>query len=189
MAGLTAAHRLGAEGHEAVVYERWPGLGGMAATIDTGEGVLLERYYHHLFTSDRHIARLCEEIGLEDELAVWPSSVAMFSHGELHPFTSPLDLLRFKPMSLPARIRMGLAVVLLQRRANDVRPLEGLTIQEWVEGHMGPQAWREVWGPLMRGKFGDKADQISMSWLWAKLRARRQTSGKEAREELLVYPR
>ena len=189
MAGLTAAHRLGAEGHEAVVYERWPGLGGMAATIDTGDGVLLERYYHHLFTSDRDIARLCEEIGLEDELAVWPSSVAMFSHGELHPFTSPLDLLRFKPMSLPARIRMGLAVVLLQRRANDVRPLEGLTIKEWVEGHMGPQAWREVWGPLMRGKFGDKADQISMSWLWAKLRARRQTSGKEAREELLVYPR
>jgi protoporphyrinogen oxidase len=189
MAGLAAAYRLGVEGHEAVVYERWPGLGGQAATIDTGDGVLLERYYHHLFTSDRDIADLCEEIGLEDELAVWPSSVAMFSQGQLHPFTSPLDLLRFKPMSLPARIRMGLAVVLLQRRYNDVRPLEGLTIKEWVERHMGRQAWREIWGPLLRGKFGDKADQISMSWLWAKLRNRRQTSGKEAKQELLVYPR
>ena len=38
------------------VYERWPGLGGQAATIDTGGGVRLERYYHHLFTTDRHIA-------------------------------------------------------------------------------------------------------------------------------------
>jgi protoporphyrinogen oxidase len=189
MAGLAAAYRLGAEGHDAVVYERWPGLGGQAATIDTGDGILIERYYHHLFTSDRDIADLCDEIGLEDELATWPSTVAMFSHGRLHPFTTPLDLLRFKPMSLTARIRMGIAVVLLQKRLNDVKPLESMTIREWVERNMGRQAWQEVWGPLLRGKFGDKADQISMSWLWAKLRNRRQTSGKEAKQELLVYPR
>jgi hypothetical protein len=30
-----------------------PGLGGQAATLDDGGGHLLERYYHHLFTSDR----------------------------------------------------------------------------------------------------------------------------------------
>ena len=189
MAGLAAGYRLGRSGHEAVVYERWPGLGGQAATIDTGDGVLVERYYHHLFTSDRHIHELCEEIGLEDELAVWDSSVAMFSEGELHPFTTPLDLLRYKPMSLPARIRMGAAVVLLQKRAHDVRPFEPLTIKEWVERRMGRQAWTKVWGPMLRGKFGDKADQISMSWLWAKLRNRRQTSGEEAKGEKLVYPR
>ena len=189
VAGLTAAYRLGSSGHEAVVYERWPGLGGQAATIDTGDGVLVERYYHHLFTSDHHIHELCEEIGLEDELAVWDSSVAMFSEGELHPFTTPLDLLRYKPMSLPARIRMGAAVVLLQKRAHDVRPLESLTIKEWVERRMGRQAWSKVWGPMLRGKFGEKADQISMSWLWAKLRNRRQTSGEEAKGEKLVYPR
>ncbi len=56
--GLVAAYRLGREGHECDVYERWPGLGGQVATLDVGEGHLLERYYHHLFTSDRHIAAL-----------------------------------------------------------------------------------------------------------------------------------
>jgi protoporphyrinogen oxidase len=115
--------------------------------------------------------------------------MGMFAEGELYPFTSPLDLLRYKPMSLAARIRMGLAVVLLQRRHDDVRPFEGMTIKEWVERNMGRQAYAKVWGPLLRGKFGDKADQISMSWLWAKLRNRRQTSGEEAKRELLVYPR
>ena len=64
VAGLTAAHRLTKVGHEVDVYERWPGLGGQAATIDTGDGVLVERYYHHLFTSDRDMADLCSEIGL-----------------------------------------------------------------------------------------------------------------------------
>ena len=55
VAGLVAAHRLTARGHAVDVYERWPGLGGQAATLDVGGGALLERYYHHLFTSDRHI--------------------------------------------------------------------------------------------------------------------------------------
>src|SRR4029079_15343597 len=40
------------------VYERWPGLGGQVATLDVGAGEPPERYYHHLFTSDRHIAAL-----------------------------------------------------------------------------------------------------------------------------------
>ncbi|MBA2763625.1 MAG: FAD-dependent oxidoreductase [Thermoleophilaceae bacterium] len=189
MAGLTAAHRLAVEGHEVDVYERWPGLGGEAATLDTGDGVLLERYYHHLFTSDHHIAGLCDEIGLPDVLERWPSSVAMFAEGELHPFTSPLDLLRYKPLSLWSRIRLGMAVVLLQKRGRAVEPYEPITIRAWVERNMGREVYAKLWGPLLRGKFGDRADQISMSWLWAKLHNRRQTTGEEARQELLVYPK
>ena len=57
VAGLVAAYRLAQRGVRCDVYERWPGLGGQAATLDVG-GHLLERYYHHLFTSDRHIAEL-----------------------------------------------------------------------------------------------------------------------------------
>jgi protoporphyrinogen oxidase len=70
-----------------------------------------------------------------------------------------------------------------------VAPMEPLTIRQWVERNMGRQGWSKVWGPLLRGKFGDRADQISMSWLWAKLRNRRQVTGEEAKQELLVYPR
>jgi protoporphyrinogen oxidase len=60
VAGLVCAHRLSQAGHACDVYERWPGLGGQAATLDVGGGDLLERYYHHLFTSDRHIVALYE---------------------------------------------------------------------------------------------------------------------------------
>lgn len=186
--GLAAGYRLTRAGHSCDLYERWPGLGGEAATVDVGDGVLLERYYHHLFTSDRHMAELCEEIGLSDELERLPSTVAMFSEGRLHPFTTPLDLLRYKPMSPLARLRMGLGVLSLRRQAS-VEPFESQTIREWVEGNMGRQAYSRIWGPLLRGKFADRADEISMSWLWAKLHSRRETSGEGARKELLVYPR
>jgi protoporphyrinogen oxidase len=53
----------------------------------------------------------------------------------------------------------------------------------------GPEAWDEVWGPLLRGKFGDRAGEISMAWLWKKLTLRRQASGREVRGEMLGYPR
>ena len=188
VAGLVAAYRLTQRGHVAVVYERWPGLGGQAATLDVGDGHLIERYYHHLFTSDRHIAELYDELGMGDELEWRPSSVGMFTGGEAYPFTSPADLLRFSPMSLPARVRMGLAVLWLQRRHPTAEPFHDVTARSWVERAMGRQAWEKVWGPLLHGKYGARGDEIAMAWLWGKLTTRRQIKGAEARKELLGYP-
>jgi protoporphyrinogen oxidase len=187
VAGLTAGYRLAQQGRSVDVYERWPGLGGQAATLDVGDGVLLERYYHHLFTSDEHIAALYAELGLEIDFL--PSQVGFFAAGANHPFTTPGDLLRFKPLTPAARVRMGLAVLFLQRRYKEVGPLEGRTAREWVVRAMGPEAWDRLWGPLMRGKFSDRADEISMAWLWARLKVRRQVKGSEARGEVLGYPR
>ena len=59
--------------------------------------------------------------------------MAFFLEGRSWPFTSPLHLLRFGPLSPPARIRMGLAVLKLPRTPattrnwNTVRKLEALT--------------------------------------------------------------
>ena len=189
VAGLTAAHELAKRGFEPHVYERWPGLGGQAATMDVGGGVLLERYYHHLFTSDRHIAELYAELGMSDGIEWLPSSVAFFADGASRAFTTPLDLLRFQPLSLRSRVRMGLAVLALQRRHRRVEPFESQTAHQWIVGSMGVEAWDKVWGPLLGGKFGDRAEEISMAWLWSKLTLRRQIKGQQARGEVLGYPR
>jgi protoporphyrinogen oxidase len=182
--GLVAAYRIAAADHDVDVYERWPGLGGQAATLDVGGGHLLERYYHHLFTSDRHIAALYEELGMPDAIEWRPSSVAMFTHGRQWPFTTPVDLLRFGPLSPVDRLRMGVAVLALQRRG-DRAAFEHVTARAWIERWMGHGPWREVWGPMLRGKFGARADEIAMVWLWSKLRLRR---GEDARAEKLGYP-
>jgi protoporphyrinogen oxidase len=186
--GLVAAYRLGAE-HRCDVYERWPGLGGQVATFDLGDGHRLERYYHHLFTSDRQIAALYEELGMENAIEWLPSSVAMYVGGHSYPFTSPLDLLRFSPLSLRSRLRMGLAVLRLQRGRAEQAEFERETANDWIVRTMGEEAWQKVWGPLLRGKFGDRAEEISMAWLWKKLTLRRQIKGREARGERLGYPR
>ncbi len=189
VAGLVAAYRLTAEGHVCDVYERWPGLGGQAATLDVGGGALLERYYHHLFTSDRHIVSLYEELGMGDELEWRVSTMAFFVDGRQWAFNGALDLLRFRPLPLLSRVRMGLAVLLLQKRAHEAGPFESITARDWIESRMGRAPWRKIWGPLLRGKFGERAEDISMAWLWSKLTLRRQLEGDEARQEQLGYPK
>jgi protoporphyrinogen oxidase len=187
--GLVAGYRLTSAGHECDLYERWPGLGGQVATMEVGDGDRLERYYHHLFTSDQEIVALYEELGMADPIEWRPSSVGMFTEGRIHPFTTPLDLLRFRPLSVRSRLRMGLAVVMLQRRHRAVEPFEDETARSWIERRMGGEAWEAIWGPMLRGKFGDRADDISMAWLWSKLTLRRQIKGESARREVLGYPR
>lgn len=186
VAGLTAGLRLTQAGHTVDVYERWPGLGGQAATIDVGGGHLLERYYHHLFSTDRHIAALYDELGMPDELEWLSSSVAYFADGKQWPFVTPMDLLRFKPLPPLARIRLGVAVLAIQRGPGAPGPFERVTARRWIERYMGKDAYRALWGPLLRGKFGERADDIAMVWLQNKLRLRR---GDDAAEEKLGYPK
>lgn len=186
LAGLVSAYRLTQAGHEVDVYERWPGLGGQAATLDVGQGHLLERYYHHLFSTDRQIAALYEELGMPDELEWISSSVAYFTDGRQWPFVTPMDLLRFRPLPVAARIRLGAVVLALQRGPGAPGPFERVTARAFIERWMGRDAWRALWGPLMRGKFGERADDVTMVYLQNKLRLRR---GEDAGEEQLGYPR
>ena len=184
--GLVAARDLVRSGWRVDVLERWPGLGGQAATFDSGGGTLLERYYHHWFTSDADMIGLCRELGVAIE---WhPSSVAFFAQGASHPFVSPVDLLRFRPLPPLSRLRMGLAVLNLKLRHKKVEPFEDQTAHSWIVSAMGQPAWDHVWGPLMRGKFGSRAEDISMAWLWARLTVRREVKGSQVSGEVLGYP-
>ena len=54
---------------------------------------------------------------------------------------------------------------------------------------MGRQAWDEVWGPLLRGKFGDARRRHLDGVAVEQATLRRQLRGEEARQERLGYPR
>src|SRR3954453_19024714 len=84
---------------------------------------------------------------------------------------------------------MGAAVLALQRFGREQEPYEHLTAADWIRRRMGRDAWETVWGPLLRGKFGDRAEEIAMVWLWSKLTLRRRLEGEQARGEKLGYPR
>lgn len=182
IAGLSAAYELTRKGDDVILVERQPQLGGQAATFPL-EGTHLERYYHHIFTSDHYMQALIEELGLGSHLEWIESRVGTFYQGQIYDFVTPMDLLRFKPLPFVDRIRLGLATLYLQR-FDDWRKLEHITAHEWIHKYAGKNAYDVVWGPLLRGKFGARADEVSMTWLWGKIRLRVGSRRGVGREKL-----
>ncbi len=82
---------------------------------------------------------------------------------------------------------MGLWSLILQR-TSDWRKYENVTARDWVSRTMGEKAYRVIWEPLLRGKFGDSFDQISMTWLWGKFRLRVGSRKWALAREELGYP-
>ena len=186
-AGLAAAYELVKHGHQAVVYERAPFLGGHASTFDVG-GARLERGYHHWFTSDTHIVDLVHEIGLGHRIRWSDSKVGVLYDGKIYDFVTPLDLLKFTPLSFTDRLRLGLVTLYLQRK-KDWRAFESVTAAEWLRKYAGKRAYEVFWGSMLRGKFGeDHYQQVSMAWLWGKIQTRFASRGKGMAKEKLGYP-
>jgi protoporphyrinogen oxidase len=174
--GLTVALRLAQHGERVTVIEREPLPGGLAAGFELQPGMWLEKFYHHLFRSDRRAVALIEELGLGDRLE-WSTPVTATLHqGTLHQLDSPASLMRFSPLPVADRLRMGAALATLKAMPNP-RLLEGRTAASWLRRTMGRRSYETVWEPLLRGKFGDAAPEIAMPWFWARVHDRTQQLG------------
>ena len=184
-AGLAAAYRLGRAGVRVSLFERSAQLGGLAMAFPLGD-TEIEKYYHHWFTSDVDILGLLGELGLQERLR-WISPVmGMFCAGRVYRFTSPMDLLRFRPFSLAAKIRFGLVTLFLQRYPHR-QTFEGVTAAQWLRRYAGAEVYGTVWGPLLRAKFGRNAESISMAWIWNKMRLRGTSRTQGGNKESLGY--
>jgi protoporphyrinogen oxidase len=181
IAGLTTAYELGKQGHKVHLFERYPELGGQAGTFEVA-GERLERFYHHIFGSDADIIQLIDELGLSDRLEWLNSKVGFFHGGKVYDFVTPVELLKFSPISFVDRIRLGLITVYLRRYKN-WRALEVVTAREWLLKYGGKRSYDVVWGPMLRNKFGAGADEVGMVWLWGKIHLR-LSSRKGGKEQL-----
>jgi len=184
--GLVAGRELARRGFAVTLVERWPDVAGQASAFEVAPDVWLERYYHHLFPSDREMIELHEEL-LPGELEWYPSSVGIFTRGRVYPFVTPKDLLTYAPLPLADRVRLGFVVLRLVGRT-DWERMDDIGALEWLRRTCGERAVRSVWLPLMLGKFGDDAELIPLAWLWSKFVLRRG-KGASAGRERLGYPR
>ena len=121
---------------------------------------------------------MIEELGLGDRLE-WKAPVtATLRDGRLHQLDSPASLLRFSPLPVADRLRMGAALADPQGHAEPA-PARGQTAARWTPSLDGRgRAYDVVWEPLLRGKFGDDARrEIAMPWFWARVHDRTQQLG------------
>ncbi len=182
--GLTLALRLLQAGKSVTILEKDGYVGGLGADFKLGNGSNLERFYHHWFKSDVEINDLVEELGIKHLIKEYPSNTGMYLNNRIWKLSSPIDLLKFKALSLRNRLRLGLAI-LKARQVKDWKEIEGLSIREWLEPLCGSDAYRVVWEPLVNAKFSKFAEDVSAAWMWKKLVLRGGTRSKNGSESLL----
>ena len=185
IAGLVAAYELANNGHKVTVLESDSVLGGLCACFPI-EGNYLEKYYHHFFTSDSALIDLIEKLGLHSHLEWRTSLTGIYYNGRAYPFGGPIDILKFKPLSLIDRFKLGFAVMKL-RKIEDWKPLEKISAKDFIIKEMGKNVYKVVWEPLLRSKFGEKADSVAAVWFWGKIKLRGSTRTKTGNRELLGY--
>lgn len=183
--GLAAAYELGKHGLRAVVLEADQQVGGLAGSFTAG-GAALEKFYHHWFTNDQHVMNLIAELGLQEQVLLRPTRTGMYYANQFLKLSTPLDLLRFSPLPWPDRIRLGL-LTLRARGVKNWQALEERTAADWLREMGGERVYEVVWEPLLRGKFGQLAEDVAAVWFWNKLKLRGGSRGKGGEEQLAYY--
>lgn len=166
--GLAVAYQLAKEGYKPVVYEADDRVGGMTACFDFN-GLDIERYYHFHCTSDHAFLQLLEELNISDKMRWNATKMGYWYENKLQAWGNPWALLRFRGLSLSAKIRYGIHAFLSTKRTN-WQPLDELESTSWIKKWVGQEAYEVLWQKLFDYKFYEHATNLSAAWIWSRIR-------------------
>ena len=171
--GMAAAYDLAQAGRQVTIFESTDHTGGLASGFKEPHwDWTVEKYYHHWFASDKHMFRLIDELGFQDDVIFRRPYTVVYHEGKFYPFDSIFSALLFPGLGWGFnKFRFGL-VGLYLRLSNNWRNLERTTVDSWMRKWAGDKVYEMMWEPLMVGKFGPYYKEVNMAWMWARLKAR-----------------
>lgn len=181
LAGLAAAYKISGR-DKIVLIEKEPELGGMASSYGI-DGYHIEKYYHHIFASDKELITLIDELGLSGKLEWLRGSTGYYFNGKIYPMNTPIEILKALPLMDVIRLAW---LVLKAKGIKDTAPFDDITAKEWILDTAGESVYNNFFLPLLQSKFGDNKERVSAAWLLGRVRIR---SNRGAKGENLGYMR
>ncbi len=163
--GMTLALRLAQRGKDVTLFEGAPHFGGLASAWQLGD-ITWDRHYHVTLLSDSHLRALLAELGLEGDMQWRVTRTGFFTGGRLYSMSDALEFLRFPPLGLVGKLRLGMTI-LYASRLTDWKKLERIPVGEWLEMLSGRATFRQIWLPLLRSKLGENYTRVSAAFIWA----------------------
>ncbi len=167
IAGLSSAYRLSQAGCNVTVFESSDSLGGLG-TFFAFEDLHIDRFYHCIMPSDDHFLRLISDLGWSERLYWRDTLMGMVYESSHYPFNTPIDLLRFTPLSVLQRLRLGAMSLLLPHLGRD-EDLDRTPIRDWLTSLFGESLWTAFWEPMFSAKFGSGVANLPSLYLSKRL--------------------
>jgi protoporphyrinogen oxidase len=181
LSGLALAQRLASRGHEITVLERDSQPGGLATYEDHGPFVF-DRYYHVILPSDNFLLSFIRDLGLSDKLRWETTLTGFFVEESMYSMSNTLEFLKFPPLSLWSKFRLGLTILYCSR-INNWRRLENITVEKFLVRHSGRTTYEKMWKPLLLAKLGENYRRVSAVFIWTYIKrmfsARDSSASKE----------
>lgn len=187
MTGMALAQRLGAVGHTVTVFEQADQPGGLATYQDHGSFVF-DRFYHVILPTDRYLLSFIADIGLQDDLRWRKTLTGFYVDEEMHSVSNALEYVRFRPLSLWSKMRLAFTILYCSR-INDWRPLEKITVEDWLIKLSGKATYEKLWKPLLLAKLGENYRRVSAVFIWTYIKRMFSARDKSASAEQMGYVR
>ena len=166
--GISLGYFLSKQGVEVTIYEASPVLGGLAGPIVLEDGTEVDRFYHAILSSDRHLSDLCKELGIDDQLRYKETKTGFYYKNAIHPMNNIIEFLKFPPLGWIDRFRLGLTVLAAQF-VRDWKSLESVSVQSWLLKWGGATTFQNIWRPMLKAKFDGGFDNVPATWIWSRL--------------------
>ncbi len=165
LAGLSCGHELSKKGHEVIVLEREPHVGGMASSfIEEGDEYWTHDFGPHRFhSSDPELIKHVEEI-LGDNV-VWAerlSRIVLFNRFFDYPL-SATNVLKNMPPHLLVKAFLDYFWVRIQDICK-LRRFTDQSFEDWVTRRFGRTLYRIFFGQYTEKAWGMPPSQISSQW-------------------------
>jgi protoporphyrinogen oxidase len=161
--GMILALRLVQKGYKVTILEFAPKLGGLTGAIEM-DGVVWDRFYHVILMSDLNTRKIIKEIGLENELKWVETKTGFFSGGKLYSMSNIFEFLKFPPINLIDKFRLGLTII-AATLIKDRKRMESILVEKWLIRWSGKRVFEKIWLPLLKSKLGDYYKETSASFI------------------------
>ena len=176
ISGLASALQVASLGHRVTVFEGEDYLGGLGTTFPYRDGHL-ERFYHCVLPDDHALLAVMRDVGVDTDLLWRETAMGFMYQRRMYSLNTPMDLLRFGPLSIVDRLRMGLMGLRVRMGGLDPR-LDAISAENWIRKIAGDRAFEILWRPLLSAKIGDQYPALPALWLSSRMN-REKSSGPE----------
>jgi protoporphyrinogen oxidase len=165
MLGMTLAHRLAQSGQRVTIFESAPELGGLASAWQIND-ITWDRHYHVTLLSDTPLRSLLTELNLDQDMKWVETKTGFFMDGKLYSMSDTMEFLRFPPLSLIDKFRLG-GTIFYASKVKDWKKLEKISVSDWLTKLSGKNVFEKMWLPLLRAKLGENYQHASAAFIWA----------------------